>query len=113
VTSLLVPLLLLLVTAPLAIALLRANELFCLEVHKGEVRILRGRLPQRLLDDVVDVMRRAAPEHARIRGVVEGGSPAIRVDHDGGQVSDAVRQRLRNVLSGWPLAKIRNAPRPR
>ena len=50
----------LLASAPLVLALVRANELFLVRVRDGVVRIVRGRVPARLLDDLADVVRRPA-----------------------------------------------------
>jgi hypothetical protein len=108
--SLIIPLLLLALSIPLVLALLRANELFCLDVRGERVRIVRGRIPQGLLDEVIDIVTRPAVERATLRGVVEDGRPRMYVE---GELSEAQRQRLRNVLSMWSVPKIRNAPKPR
>ncbi|AKT36967.1 DUF3634 family protein [Chondromyces crocatus] len=103
-----VPLALLLLAAlVLAIGIARANELFCVRVQGRHVRLLRGRLPQRLLDDIVDVLRAQHIHRATVRAVVEDRRPRVYVD---GDISPEQSQRLRNVVSMWPLAKIRNAP---
>ena len=64
---------------PLAVAIWRSNELFCLEVDGGRVRFVRGRIPQRLLDDLADVLRRPPVSHARLRAVSEDRRPRIVV----------------------------------
>jgi hypothetical protein len=107
VWSLLVPALLLALTAPLIVALLRANELFVVRVRGGEVRVRRGRIPQRLLNDFADVVRKPRAD-GEIRGVVESRSVRLYVT---GDLTDAQRQQLRNTVSTWPVARIRNAPR--
>jgi hypothetical protein len=109
VAALIIPLLLLVVAIPLVVMLVRANELFCLRVSGTRVAVVRGRIPQRLLDDLADVFR-AAPAEVVLRGVSEGGQARVYAD---GEVSEAVRQRIRNVLAQWPVVRIRNAPRPR
>ena len=93
---------------PLAVALSRANELFLLTLHGGKLRVVRGRIPNRLLSDLADVVASSAPEGTRLRGVVRDGHAAI--DVRGRPLSAPLRQRLRNVISLWPVAKIRNAP---
>jgi hypothetical protein len=109
-SSLILPLLLLLGLIPLVLALLRANELFCLRVREGRVRVVRGRIPPKLLTDIGDIVRRPAPiEEVVLRVVVEDRAPRVYVQ---GELSDAQRQQLRNVVSMWPVAKIRNAPKP-
>jgi Protein of unknown function (DUF3634) len=103
-------LLLLLFTAPLVVALLRANELFYLRLHEGRIRIARGRIPQRLLDDIADVLRDPRVGAGTLRGVSEDGCVRLYAEAD---LTEGQRQRLRNVIGGWQVAQIRNAPRPR
>lgn len=107
-SSLLLPLALLLLVIPLVLALVRANELFCLRVRGERTVIARGRIPQGLLDDINDILRRPPVDRATLRAVVEDGMPRFYVE---GELTDAQRQQLRNILSRWPIAKIRNAPR--
>lgn len=109
--SLLIPLALLLLCIPLVLGLLRINELFYLRVRQGSLRLVRGRIPPRLLGDIEDVVSNTGVRDAEVRAVIEGGSPAIYVHGD--KVPRAFRQRLRNTISLWPVAKIRNAPRRR
>ncbi|MCA9623440.1 MAG: DUF3634 family protein [Myxococcales bacterium] len=109
--SLLIPIALLILSIPLVVALVRINELFVVEVRKGEARPLRGRIPQGLLDDIVDIARRLEVEHALIRAVSEDGRAAIYVH--GKALPRGLRQRLRNTISQYPLAKIRSAPKAR
>src|SRR5687767_12537323 len=108
-TSLILPILLLLGLIPLVLALVRANELFCLRARGSRLRIVRGRIPQRLLDDIGDILRRPPVDDAVIRVVVEDRAPRVYVE---GELSDAQRQQLRNTVSLWPVAKIRSAPKP-
>lgn len=111
-TSLLIPLALLLLSIPLVLAIMRANELFLVRWERGRLRLVRGRIPQRLLDDIADVLGPkkggAAPSGVTVRGVVEEQRPRVYVV---GAISDDQRQRLRNTVGTWPVAKIRNAPR--
>ncbi|AUX26092.1 hypothetical protein SOCEGT47_066510 [Sorangium cellulosum] len=108
--SLLIPLALLAVTIPLIVALLRANELFYVRVEGRNVRLLRGRLPQRLLDDITDVLRAAPIDRGAVRVVVEDRRPRVHVE---GDISPEQAQQLRNTVSMWPIAKIRAAPKRR
>ena len=108
--SLAVALLLLLAAAPLVVALLRANELFCLRIRPGGLRIARGRLPQRLLDDIADVLRDPAVAEGTLRGVSEDGRVRLYAD---AELTEPQRQRLRNVVGMWTVSQVRNAPRPR
>ncbi len=103
-------LLLLLFTAPLVVALLRANELFYLRLHDGRIRVARGRIPQRLLDDITDIVRDAGVREGTLRGVSEDGRVRLYAE---AELPEGHRQRLRNVIGGWQVAQIRNAPRPR
>lgn len=103
-----VVLLLLIVLAPLAVALLRANELFFLRLQGGRLRVVRGRIPQELLNDMADVLRHPPVERGSIRGVSEDGRAQVYAK---GDLSEAQQQRLRNVLGRWPVPRIRNAPR--
>jgi hypothetical protein len=103
-------LLLLVVTVPVVVGLMRANELFCLRVRDGGIRIVRGRIPQRLLDDIADILDAPPVTQGTLRGVSEDGRVRIYADLD---LTDGQRQRLRNVLGGWTAIQVRNAPRPR
>lgn len=107
--SLVIPLLLLVLSIPLVIALVRINELFVIEVSEGKAKVLRGRIPPGLLDDIDDIVSRLEVPAATIRAVSEDGRAAIYVHGKG--LPRGLRQRLRNTISQWPLAKIRSAPK--
>ncbi len=109
--SLLVPALLLVLCIPLVIGILRINELFLLRVQAGRLRHVRGRIPRRLYDDIADVVSSLEVDAAEVRAVVEDGRASIYVH--GKRIPRALRQRLRNTISLWPVAKIRNAPKGR
>lgn len=109
--SLLIPLAMILLTIPLVVALLRANELFVVRRRAGRMRVVRGRIPQGLLDDLDDVLRTASIDDAELKAVVEDGRPRLYAQDQ--QFSRDVRQRLRNTISLWPVTKIRNAPKRR
>jgi hypothetical protein len=87
---LLLALVALFVSAPLVLALVRANELFFVRVRDGNVRLVRGRVPPRLVN--------------------EGGRPRLYAE---GELSPEHKQRLRNVIGAWSVQQIRNAPRSR
>lgn len=108
--SLVIPLLLLILAIPLVLALVRANELFCLRWNGERLRIVRGRLPKALLDDIDDILRRGTVAPVTLRGVSE--DRIVRAYADGA-LSDAQRQQLRNVLAQWPVAKLRAALPPK
>lgn len=89
------------------IASARANELFYLSVRHGEVLVVRGRVPPRLLSDIRDVVGRAAVKSASIRAVKESGAARLSVS---GEVDANIAQRLRNVFGLYPIASLRSAP---
>src|SRR5882672_9623442 len=97
----------LLLSTPLILALVRANELFFLRVRDGNVRVARGRLPQRLLDDLSEVLGRPAVSRAELRAVSEGGRPRLYAE---GELSPEQKQRLRNVIGTWTLRQLRSSP---
>lgn len=84
-----------------------ATLLFSAEVERGRIVSLRGRAPKGLVRDMTDVLRHRPVDRATLRVVVEGGLPKLQAK---GDLNDGERQRLRNVLGTWPLAKIRAAP---
>src|SRR6478735_2428985 len=96
-------LLLLVLGVPLVVALLRINELFLVRVRGGQVRVARGRIPQALLNDFAEILRDPLLEEASLRGVVEDRRLRIYAE---GPLSEGQRQRIRNVVAGWPVAKI-------
>jgi hypothetical protein len=108
--DLLVGILILAVLAlPLVIALSRANELFCVRVRGGKFRLVRGRLPARLLEDIRDVLKRARVQDGQLRVVSEQGKP--RVVARG--IREADLQKLRNVVGSYQVAQIRAGTRRR
>jgi hypothetical protein len=88
-----------------AISLRRSTELFIVEAARGRARLVRGRLPKRLFYDVCDIVERARLEAGRIRVVLDGGRPRVRVSDE---VPDGVAQQLRNVVGAYQVAQIRN-----
>jgi hypothetical protein len=99
--SLLIPVALLALVVPLVVALLRANELFCVRVEGRNVR---------LLDDITDVLRAAPVGRGAVRVVVEDRRARVHVE---GDISPEQAQQLRNTVSMWPVPKIRAAPKRR
>ena len=104
-------LLLLVLAIPFAWSLYRSNELFVLQVRKGRTKILRGRLPQRLSDDLSDIFRRAKVRRATLRVVQEERMPQVKITD--GELSDGTRQQVRNVLGRYDVAKIKAGGRVR
>lgn len=94
-----------LLAVPFWVAVSRSNELFVIEVQAGVPRAVRGRLPQRLLDDLADVVERPRLASARFKVVVEDRRArlvVLRGDIPAGQL-----QQLRNVVGTYPVAAIR------
>ena len=89
---------------PLALAIARSNELFCLELRDGRLTLKRGRIPPRLLDDFRDVLTGSRARRAVIRAVTWDRLPRLEVR---GELTEDELQRLRNVLGTYPLAKLR------
>jgi len=96
---------------PLWIALSRSNELFVIDVDRGVPRAVRGRLPQRLLDDLADVVKRPRLPAARFKVVVEDRRARLVVIR--GTIPAAQLQQLRNVVGTYPVAAIRAGGRTR
>jgi hypothetical protein len=108
--ALLVGLLILaLLCIPLVISIRRSNELFCVTVLRGRATFRRGRVPQGLLDDINDVVRQPPVRRASIRVVQQGGQPHAQIS---GRLSAGQRQRLRNVVGTYSVAKIKGGNRP-
>jgi len=101
-------LILILVSIPLLLSIRRSNELFCLDVARGKAHRRRGHLPQGLLDDVEEVVRRPVVRRASIRVTQERGRPRVYVR---GKMPDGQLQRLRNVVGAYPVAKIKGGKR--
>ena len=105
-----IALLLLFVTVPLVLALLRANELFFLRIRGARVEVVRGRIPQGLLDDIGDVLRDPHVHEGTLRGVSEDKRVRLYPEAD---LTEGQKQRLRNVIAQWPVTRVRNANRRR
>lgn len=86
-----------------------ANELFVLRIDDGKVRVVRGRIPKRLLDGIADIAEKSRVSGVRVRVISEGGSPRLVPD----ELSPELAQRIRNVVGQFTVAEIRNAPQPR
>ena len=98
--------LLVVLSVPMAVSLSRATELFVIDVHDGKPTVRRGRLPQRLLDDIGDVVRGVS--HAKLHCTSENGKPRLSAK---GAVGSDQSQRLRNIVGTWTVAQLRTAPR--
>ncbi|MEM6990742.1 MAG: DUF3634 family protein [Myxococcota bacterium] len=81
----------------------RVNEIFCLSVRNGEVLLVRGDIPTPLLQDLQDIMRRAAVKHGVIRGVKADGHARLIVKG----TDDGTAQRCRNAFGTHPIHLVR------
>ena len=106
--ELLVLTVLLAATAALWVSARAAVTVCVLEVRAGTLRVVRGGLAPRVRSDIEDIVARPPLERATLRLVRRGGRAELEVK---GTVSDAQRQRLRNVVGTVPLAQLANAPR--
>ena len=107
VTALLIPLLLLVLSIPLVLALLRANEIAFLRIRAGNVALVRGRIPPPLLADLRDICKTPAASGS-LRIVVEDRRARVYAE---GELTSAQKQQVKNVLGAWPVARLRNGAR--
>lgn len=92
-------------------ALSRANELCAIRLRLGEAQLVRGRVPARFLEDVMDIAHRARLDGVIVRVVSEGGQPRLVVAR--GVVDADVAQRLRNALGQHQVVHFRTGRRSR
>jgi hypothetical protein len=102
-----------LVLAALGVAALiywagRYAELFLIRVDQGKPRLVRGRIPPRLLSDISEVVRRAKIDSAKIRVLSERGEPQLVAPGLG----EGTCQQLRNVVGAYKVAQIRAGAKP-
>lgn len=93
--------------ATLVLMMRNATLLFWAEVEQGRVVKLKGRAPKGLVRDLNDVLHRRPVTRATLRVRAEGDRAGLDAK---GDLKEGELQRLRNVLGGWPVAKIRAAP---
>jgi hypothetical protein len=94
---------------PLIVAISRSNQLFVLRVSAGQLKFIRGRMPQALFDQISDILRGSHAEGALIV-VKEDGRPRVTTR---GQFDAGLLQQIRNVIGLYPLAKLLAGGRPR
>ncbi|MBX5480871.1 MAG: DUF3634 family protein [Myxococcaceae bacterium] len=84
----------------------RAGELFFVSICDGRVLVVRGRIPQGLLNDFADVVRKPPVRRGSIRAVktIQGGQLIAR------GVDEFREQRLRNIFRLYPLSNLRAQP---
>lgn len=102
------PALVVVATIVVLIVLSRAGELFLVSVRDGEVLLVRGRLPQGLLNDFADIVAAPPPvRRATIRASRAPGGVRLGVS---GDLDESRAQRLRNALGLRPMSALRSAP---
>jgi len=79
-----------------------------LEIENGKVRVARGGLAPRVLEDLRDVAARPRIESATLRVVRDREHARIEVT---GKIPDQQMQRIRNVVGTVKLAQLVNARR--
>lgn len=92
----------------IAWSMAHAHELFFISARRGRLLVVRGRVPQSLLEAIDDVLTRAAARDARVAVRLDGGRARCVVRG----VDEHVAQRLRNVVGTFPLARLRAASPP-
>jgi hypothetical protein len=102
------PLVVVAIVVVVLLLLLRGSpELAKLEVQRGSVRLVRGRLPVRLFHDFEDILESPVIEKAEVRIVVENGQPRVLASG----LDEARQQQLRNVLGTYTVAQLRAGQR--
>jgi hypothetical protein len=96
--------------AAVFVASRNATTLCVIECSAGVVTVKRGAIAEAILSDLGDVLRRPVVAHATIRVSRSHGRAELSVT---GNVSDAQRQQLRNVVGRVPLAKLMTSRRSR
>ncbi len=86
--------------------IMRAGEQFRLSFRNGKLLVVRGRLPQTLVNDFADTLRRANVQSATLiaRRTAEG----LRLTAKG--ISDWDLQRLRNQLGAHSFSRLSSQP---
>lgn len=84
------------------LVVMRAGEQFRLSFRDGKLLVVRGALPQGLLNDFAETLRRAGVRRATLVG--RRAECGLRLTASG--VSDWDLQRLRNQLGHHPYARL-------
>jgi hypothetical protein len=86
----------------------RQLTLFVIWVQRGRITSIKGRLPQRLLDDIADIARREDCRDLRIICRIEDSQARLGTY---GATSPGLEQMLRNVVGEYPVLRLKQAPR--
>ncbi|MGC4067769.1 MAG: DUF3634 family protein [Polyangiaceae bacterium] len=94
----------------LAWAARKRLTLFVLLVEDGRITNVTGRMPQRLFDDIADVVARERPARLRVACRIEDGLAVLHFDAN----ADAgLRQVMRNLVGEYPAVRLKGANRIR
>jgi len=93
--------------ALIVLVVARAGEVFCLSFRNGKLLRVRGQIPQGLMNDFADTLRRANVTRATLKA--HRTADGLRLTASG--VSDWDLQRLRNQLGhhGWSRLRTSEA----
>ena len=84
----------------------RTGELFVVSVRNGVVLLVRGRIPNGMMADFAEVVRRPPIRRGTIRAIkTEHGS---RLSFSG--IDESREQRMRNIFALYPASQLRHAP---
>jgi len=84
-----------------------SRRLLVLDVARGKVARLGGRAPAELVSDIEDILARSGST-GRIIVQLESSRAIVRAE---GSFDEATKQRLRNVVGRFPVARLRAARR--
>ena len=84
----------------------RANELFYVSVRDGRVLVVRGAVPQALLNDFKAAVQKPLVKRGSIKCVKTQAGGQI---YAGGDIDDFTLQRLRNIFRIYPVSNLRAA----
>jgi hypothetical protein len=89
----------------LTVVVPRINELFLLSVRRGELLVVRGRVPAGVKRDFTEVVKSAGIETATIRAVKTSTHARLLVRG----VDESTAQRLRNTFGIHTVSKLQSA----
>lgn len=85
----------------------QTRVLLVIEVSAGRILRLSGRAPAELCSDLEDVLSRSMAT-GKVVLFLEGGRATVRAT---GSMDEATKQRLRNVVGRFPVARLKSARR--
>lgn len=87
-----------------------ALTVFVVRIGEGRVDYVKGRMPQRLLDEVAEVARKEQVKALIVTCRIESQAPQLSFK---GHSNAGLEQILRNLVGQYPLTRLRQAPRVR